>query len=132
MFERILTEVETAGGTKKGPDEDKLPPIMFRYSVGGGRSETYVLEGVRPVESTVEESSSRRERRVTYRIGSIAEDVGKEVGRPVGDKHVWYFDGNVSGYRGMAQQDGETFTFSSNIIYRSDMATARDGSPNND
>ncbi len=105
MFERILTEVERAGCAKKVPDEDKLPPIMFRYSLSGGRSETYLLEGVRPEESTVEESSSRRERRVTYRIGSIAEDVSKEVGRQVGATHIWYFDGNVTGYRQLAQQD---------------------------
>ena len=75
---------------------------MFRYSMGSGRSEAYVLEGVRPEESTVEESSSRRERRVTYRIGQIAEEVGKETGRQVGATQVWYYDGNVSGYRRMA------------------------------
>jgi hypothetical protein len=75
---------------------------MFRYSVGGGRSEVYLLEGMRPEESTVEESSSRRERRVTYRIGQIAEEVGNETGRQVAASQVWYYDGNVSGYRRMA------------------------------
>jgi hypothetical protein len=75
---------------------------MLRYSMGGGPSEVYVLEGVRPEESTVEETSSRRERRVTYRIGQIAEEVGKETGRQVGATQVWYYDGNVSGYRRMA------------------------------
>ena len=78
---------------------------MFRYSInggGGGRSEVYVLEGVRPEESTVEESSSRRERRVTYKISQIAEEVGNETGRQVGATHVWYYDGNVAGYRRMA------------------------------
>ena len=61
----------------------------------------YVLEGVCPEESTVEESSSRRERRVTYRIGKIAEEIGKDAGMPVGAAHVWYYDGNVNGYRRM-------------------------------
>jgi hypothetical protein len=75
---------------------------MFRYSMDGGRSEVYVLEGVHPEESTLEETSSRRERRVTYRIGQIAEEVGKETGRQVGATQVWYYDGNVSGYRRMA------------------------------
>jgi hypothetical protein len=73
---------------------------MFRYSMG--QSEVYVLESVRPEESTVEESSSRRERRVTHKIGQIAEELGKETGRQVGATQVWYYDGNVSGYRRMA------------------------------
>jgi hypothetical protein len=101
QFERILTEVQTSGIARKSPQEDNLPPIMFRYSMGGGRADMYVLEGVRPEESTVEESSSRRERRVTYRIGKLAEEVGKDAGRPIGAAQVWYYDGNVNGYRRM-------------------------------
>lgn len=102
LFERILTEVDTNRGAKKNPDEHNLPPIMFRYSLGGHRSDMYVLEGMRPEESTVEQSSSRRERRVTYRIGRIAEDISKDAGMPVGSAHVWYYDGNVIGFRRLA------------------------------
>jgi hypothetical protein len=69
-FEAILSIIDT-GNPKRNQNEQNLPPIIFRYSVIG-HSDTYVIENLQPQASTIEESSSRRERQVIYSIQAIA------------------------------------------------------------